>query len=92
MTQMADSVRPSFATQLATTLSLRNERLFLAMLVLTLAPIWIGRYLPLVDLPQHAAQIAALREIWHGNASLTQLFEINWFTPYLFGYLLLYAV
>lgn len=92
MTQMTDSVRSNIATQLATTLSLRNERLFLAMLVLTLAPIWIGRYLPLVDMPQHAAQITALREIWHGNESLTQLFEINWFTPYLFGYLLLYTV
>ena len=92
MTQIADSVRPSLATQLATTLSLRNERLFFAMLVLMLAPIWIGRYLPLVDMPQHAAQITALREILHGNPSLTQLFEINWFTPYLFGYLLLYAI
>jgi hypothetical protein len=92
MTQIADSVRPSLGTQLATTLSLRNERLFLAMLVLTLGPIWIGRYLPLVDMPQHAAQITALRELWHGNESLAQLFEINWFTPYLFGYLLLYAV
>src|SRR5688500_7669632 len=43
-------------------------------------------------MPQQAAQIAALREIWQGNEAFTQLFEVNWFTPYLLGYLLLYAL
>jgi hypothetical protein len=66
--------------------------MFLAVLVLALAPIWIARYLPSIDMPQHAAQIAALREIWQGNEAFTQLFEVNWFTPYLLGYLLLYAL
>ena len=71
---------------------MRNERLFLAIVVLSAAPLWIGSYLPMVDMPQHAAQIAALREIWRGNEMFTQLFEINWFTPYLLGYLLLAAL
>lgn len=66
--------------------------MFLAVVVLALAPLWIARYLPSIDMPQHAAQIAALREIWQGNAAFTQLFEVNWFTPYLLGYLLLYLV
>jgi len=83
---------PQFLAQLAGTFSARNERMFLAVVVLALAPIWIARYLPSIDLPQHAAQIAALREIWQGNEAFTQLFEVNWFTPYLLGYLLLYAL
>src|SRR5687768_8381528 len=66
--------------------------MFLAVLVLALAPIWITPYLPSIDMPQHAAQIAALREIWQGNEAFTQLFEVNWFTPYLLGYLLLYVL
>ena len=74
------------------TLSLRNERLFVAVVALSVAPLWIGRYLPMVDMPQHAAQIAALREMLSGNQMFTQLFEINWFTPYLLGYLLLAAL
>lgn len=74
------------------TLSLRNDRLFFAIVALSVVPLWIGRYLPMVDMPQHAAQIAALREILSGNQLFTQLFEINWFTPYLLGYLLLAAL
>jgi hypothetical protein len=83
---------PQFLAQLAATFSARNERMFLAVLVLALAPLWIARYLPSIDMPQHAAQIAALREIWQGNEAFTQQFEVNWFTPYLLGYLLLYAI
>lgn len=62
------------------------------MLVLAVAPLWIGGNLPMVDIPQHAAQIAALRELWAGNDLFERAFEINWFTPYLLGYLLLYVV
>ena len=57
--------------------------------MLSFAPLWVGSYLPMVDMPQHAAQITALRELWRGNEMFTQLFEINWFTPYLLGYMLL---
>jgi hypothetical protein len=73
------------------TLSLQNERLFLAIVVLSIVPLWIGSYLPMVDMPQHVAQITALREIWDGNETFTRLFQVNWFTPYLFGYMLLYV-
>ncbi len=83
--------RPAhFLASLARMLSLQNERLFMAMVLLAVAPLWIGPYLPMVDMPQHAAQIAALREILAGNQTFTELFEINWFTPYLLGYSLLY--
>ena len=92
MTEATQQRRPSLFESLNTALSLRNDRLFLAILLLSLAPLWIGSYLPMVDMPQHAAQITALREIWSGNPLFTQLFEINWFTPYLLGYMLLAAV
>jgi hypothetical protein len=73
-------------------LSLPNDRLFAAVLVLTVAPLWISRHLPAVDMAQHAAQIGAMQEIWAGNEMFTRVFEINWFTPYLLGYVLLYLL
>jgi hypothetical protein len=92
MTETAPhSAAPSRQT-LAATLTLGNDRLFLAILLLSAAPLWIGSYLPMVDMPQHAAQITALREILGGNEMFTRVFEINWFTPYLLGYLLLAAL
>lgn len=61
------------------------------MTLLSIAPLWFGQNLPMIDMPQHAAQITALREIWAGNETFTQLFQVNGFTPYLLGYMLLYA-
>lgn len=84
--------RPAhFLASLTPALALHNQRLFMAMVLFSVAPLWIGSYPPMVDMPQHAAQIAAAREILAGNPTFTQLFEINWFTPYLLGYLLLYV-
>ncbi len=80
---------PATSNTFVSTLSLGNDRLFIAVVLLSVAPLWIGSYLPMVDMPQHAAQITALRELWQGNESFTRLFEINWFTPYLLGYLVL---
>lgn len=65
---------------------------FYWILALSTLPIWLTPYLPMVDLPQHAAQIAALREYFSGNPEYVNLFELNWFTPYIVGYLALYAL
>jgi hypothetical protein len=73
-------------------LSLPNDRLFAAVLVLSVAPLWFSPQLPAVDMAQHAAQIGAMHEIWAGNEMFTRVFEINWFTPYLLGYALLYLL
>lgn len=73
-------------------LSLPNERMFAAILVLAVVPVWMCRQLPAVDMAQHAAQIGAMHEIWAGNETFTRVFEINWFTPYLLGYALLYLL
>jgi hypothetical protein len=71
-------------------LSLRSNVAFFAALLLAVVPLWLTDYLPLVDLPQHAAQIATLRELLRGNPLFTSEFTINWFTPYLTGYALLF--
>lgn len=86
------STAPRFLTPFAVALNLDNSRLFWAVLVLSVVPLWLGPYLPMVDLPQHAAQIAVLRELWGGNTALAEIFWVNWFTPYLLGYLLLYVL
>ena len=71
---------------------LGNQTLFRFALLTSLLPIWLSTYPPMVDLPQHAGQIAALQEFWGGNPVFTEVFEINWFTPYLVGYLLVYIL
>lgn len=91
MSDTTERLTPQFSSRLAQTLSVTNDRLFVAVVLLSIAPLWFGQYLPMIDMPQHAAQIAALREIWSGNATFTQLFYVEWFTPYLLGYMLLYA-
>ena len=72
--------------------SLDSGALFAIAAVLSVVPLWIPEFPPLVDLAQHAAQVASLHEIWSGNPLYTSTFEVNWFTPYLGGYLLLYLV
>ncbi len=56
--------------------------------LLVAVPVFIPDYPPLVDLPQHAAQVATLSDLLHGTSHFESLYRINWFTPYLFGYLL----
>src|SRR5690606_37201955 len=44
-------------------------------------------YPPMVDVPQHAAQIASLKAmIFNGSWPFSELFEIQLFTPYWIGY------
>jgi len=71
---------------------LRDARLFAAALLASVVPLWLTPFLPLVDVPQHAAQVASLHELLRGNPLFTADLEINWFTPYVMGYLLLFAV
>lgn len=51
-----------------------------------LALIWLTPRGPLVDLPQHAAQVSLLTELWRGNSPWSDLVWINIWTPYLLGY------
>lgn len=76
----------------AATLSLDNPRLFFGAVLLSIVPLWLGAYLPMVDLPGHAAVITALQQIAAGNSTFTESFETDWFTPYLLGYALFYLL
>ena len=73
------------------TLSIDNSRLFFATVLLSIVPFWFGQYLPMVDLPGHAAVITALQEIAAGNQTFESAFDAHWSSPYLLGYALFYA-
>lgn len=76
----------------STSLSIENSRLFAVAVVLSVVPLWFGNYLPSVDLPGHSGVITALQQLSAGNVMFTEAFEADWFTPYLLGYLLIYAI
>jgi hypothetical protein len=52
----------------------------------SLALIWLPTYLPMTDLPQHAAQIAVWRDYADPRFGYGEIFEKQYFTPYLLGY------
>lgn len=62
--------------------------LYAFTLLLGMAFIWVAPHPPLTDLPQHAAQVALLKDIFFGQSQWRMLFDINWFTPYLLSYAL----
>jgi len=64
----------------------------LAASLLATIPIWLSTFPPMTDLPQHAAVIALLQAMRRGGFPYAASFEFNWFTPYLFGYLLVYGL
>ena len=59
---------------------------------LVAVPLWTVEYLPMADLPQHAAQIAIWTR-WSDPAfEYQEIYVRNWFTPYLFGYLVTFLL
>ena len=61
------------------------SRAWLVTVALGAALFWIAPRPPMGDLPQHAAQVAMLRDLLHGGSRWSELVEINWRTPYLVG-------
>lgn len=47
---------------------------------------WLAPHPPMIDLPQHAAQVALLRDLLQSTSPWADFFRINWLTPYLIGY------
>ncbi|MDB5885606.1 MAG: hypothetical protein JWR74_1777 [Polaromonas sp.] len=47
---------------------------------------WVAPHPPMVDLAQHAGQVALLRDMLLGQSAWSELFRINPFTPYVLGY------
>jgi hypothetical protein len=70
----------------ATPFSVAHRVLFFIASLLALATFW-WPHLPMIDLPQHAAQVALLRDLLLGKSHFSSLVSINLFTPYLIGYL-----
>lgn len=56
------------------------------LFALGVAVIWAPARPPMVDLPQHAAQIGLLRDLTLGRSPWSHDLRINLFTPYLIGY------
>lgn len=66
-----------------------NEKIFFFCCLLCALPVMLSIYPPMVDIPQHAAQITGLKsKILNQPWSFSELFELQLFTPYWFGYLI----
>jgi hypothetical protein len=63
-----------------------EKYLFLLACIACALPVWIPHFPPMVDLPQHAAQVALLLNLGKPDFAFTDLFQLNLFTPYLLGY------
>jgi hypothetical protein len=68
-----------------------EKYIFLLACLLCGIPIWLPHFPPMVDLPQHAAQVAMLLNLGKPEFPFSELFHLNLFTPYLLGYGLIAA-
>lgn len=62
--------------------------MFLALAALAVLPLWVGHYMPLVDLPQHAAQLAIGLHWGDPAYGYERYYEVNWLTNQLLAYTL----
>lgn len=56
------------------------------ILFIILCFFWAADYLPMIDLPQHAAQATLLVDLIKGQSSFSDIVEINFLTPYWIAY------
>ena len=59
--------------------------------LLALLPVWSVHLLPAADLPQHAAQVALIHDLYAGTAPGAH-FALDWWTPYVLGHALAFAL
>ncbi len=64
------------------------KKIFILGCFLSIIPIWLVDYLPMIDLPEHAAQIATLARLLAGKEYYSSYYEITLLTPYWFAYIL----
>jgi hypothetical protein len=72
--------------QKTTTGNLGQRALFLITLLWGVAIFWMAPHAPLIDLPQHAGQVALLHDLLTGTSPWSHIFRLNLWTPYLIGY------
>lgn len=69
------------------------SRSFVLACLLCAIPVLLPTYPPMVDLPQHAGQVAVLKSMLSGHGwTFESLFQIQPFTPYWLGYGLVMAL
>jgi hypothetical protein len=59
---------------------------FWATVLVAAATFWLVPRPPMADLPQHAGQVALLHDLVAGGSTWRSLLYVDWFTPYLAGY------
>ena len=69
-----------------------ERAVLLLTIVLAGATFWIAPRLPMVDMPQHAGQVALWRDLMAGSSKWQSMVYINYFTPYLLGYSLAFLL
>lgn len=69
-----------------------ENHFFLLACLLCGLPVWLPHFPPMVDLPQHAAQISLFLNLGKPDFPFSNEFQLNLFTPYLLGYALVAAV
>lgn len=73
--------------------SWNEDKLFALACLLCSLPVLLATYPPMVDVPQHAALISALKSmLFGGNWPFSELFEVKAFTPYWLGYCIVMAL
>lgn len=82
----ASAERRDGADSLARSVSVGERRFFWACVLASGALMWLAPRLPMIDLPQHAGQIALWRDLLKGVSPWSDLVRINLTTPYLIGY------
>src|SRR5690606_9502883 len=48
--------------------------------------LWLPEYPPMVDMPQHAGQVAQLKQLFFSESRWQEQVQINVLTPYWIGY------
>lgn len=64
--------------------------IFFIFSVLTCLALWSITYLPMVDLPYHAAQVSILRHYHNPEFGFADQFRFHWISPYALPYYLAY--
>lgn len=62
---------------------------FFTSLIITVLPIWFFEFPAMVDLPQHISQVKAFQALLDGNEFYSDIYKINWLTPYVIPNLIL---
>lgn len=86
---MADSAAPATGPSgrlQAVSMAAPGRLALWATALIGLVVIWIAPRPPMIDLPQHAGQVALLRDLLFGRSRWAPELTINFVTPYLIGY------